>query len=89
MQRKILKFKLPDTWCLDIENASKIVHFEFRNSNAFVWAEMEYPIRRVDHWLRIAVLGTGDTIDEGYEYVGTSNRGPSDRVWHLYAKRIP
>ena len=87
MARKVWKDSVPvgDIAVRDLPFGATILHVDCQESGEVTfWFEFEpdYPPGVPTVARKFTIFGTGHTIPEGWEYVGTTLDGPF--VWHLY-----
>jgi hypothetical protein len=82
MNRQIWKFQVPfDEVCIvEMPLGARVVFVGEQNDAIYLWAEVDPAHRKVVR--KFAIVGTGQSIPEDLEYVGTVQTPPF--VWHVY-----
>lgn len=91
MPRTIYKYPIPHNKGLIQQHAlpkgAKIVYLGFQGAtdHLHLWAEVNTSEPELQA-RSFAIIGTGETIPDGWEYVATAQEAQQTFVWHLFEK---
>lgn len=70
---------------IKLPEGSVPLYFGYQDDTAYIWVKFNVLSNKIVKY-NFMIVGTGQFVPEGYEYVGTNTY--EDFVWHLFYKEV-
>ena len=87
MTVRILKYQFVDCARIDIPRDAVIRHVANQNGQLTVWAEV-HDDTRPKPLVRLVAIVTGDSVPDGFAYIGTAMFNNGSFILHVYRRSI-